>query len=168
MHIRHATLADAQAIIIIANTTWPVTYSTIISQEQITFMLNAFYSKAVIEEQLKDASQYFFIAEENNEVLGYAHIVPYSQLNRTYKLSKLYILPAAQGKQIGKMLMQYTEQFLISNKIQTMLLNVNRNNPAIDFYKKMKYQIIETVDIPLDKFWLNDYIMKKDLATYSL
>jgi hypothetical protein len=49
-----------------------------------------------------------------------------------------------------------------------MLLNVNRNNPAIDFYKKMKYQIIETVDIPLDKFWLNDYIMKKDLATYSL
>jgi diamine N-acetyltransferase len=160
--IRHATASDNQAIIDIANATWPSTYGHIISKNQLQFMLAQFYNTATIAHQLADAQQYFFIAEKNNIVLGYAHIIPYVALPRTYKLSKLYILPTAQGQSIGKALLLHCENFLISNKMQAMVLNVNRYNSAVDFYKKMNYQIIETIDISLQEFWLNDYIMKKE------
>jgi diamine N-acetyltransferase len=86
-----------------------------------------------------------------------------SYLIQTFKLSKLYILPDAQGMQVGKQLLQHCENYLKAHKIQALVLNVNRYNKAVDFYKKMDYQIMETVDIPLQQFWLNDYIMKKDL-----
>jgi diamine N-acetyltransferase len=165
MHIRHATPSDIEAIIHIAQTTWPATYASIISEAQINFMLDAFYNKGTIAAQLADATQYFFMAEENNAVLGYAHIIPYPAMPRTYKLSKLYLLPSAQGKQIGKQLLQHCEQFLLANHMQALVLNVNRHNPAVHFYKKMNYHIIQTVDIPLDQFWLNDYVMKKELSS---
>jgi ribosomal protein S18 acetylase RimI-like enzyme len=43
-------------------------------------------------------------------------------------------------------------------------LNVNRfNTESIAFYKKVGFQIIETIDIPLDKFLLEDYVMNFEL-----
>ena len=46
---------------------------------------------------------------------------------------------------------------------QYLHLNVNRKNPALAFYKKLGYEIIETVDIPFAEFWLNDYVMAKSI-----
>jgi diamine N-acetyltransferase len=161
--IRHATIADVQAIIHIANATWPITYGHIISAEQLQYMLQAFYNTATITQQLQDAQQYFFMAEMQNSVVGYAHIIPYDNAPRTFKLSKLYVLPTAQGHRVGQQLLLHCENFLKAHHIQSLVLNVNRYNTAVEFYKKMDYQIIETLDIPLQQFWLNDYILKKEL-----
>jgi diamine N-acetyltransferase len=167
IHIRTGNLQDAEAIISIAYHTWPITYSTIVSNEQIEFMLGTFYNLEAITEQLNNPTNLFFIAESDGVALGYAHVLP-TDLPATYKLSKLYILPQGQGIGIGYQLLLHAEHYLLSQEVNVLILNVNRLNKAVNFYSKMNYEIIESVDIPLDKFWLNDYIMQKKLTPYSV
>ena len=45
-----------------------------------------------------------------------------------------------------------------------MELNVNRNNKALEFYKKMGMHIAESGDFNIGGgFYMNDYIMRKKL-----
>jgi ribosomal protein S18 acetylase RimI-like enzyme len=39
-------------------------------------------------------------------------------------------------------------------------LNVNRNNEAKEFYKKLGFKIIREEDIPIGQYWMNDYVMR--------
>ncbi len=158
MEILKPSLDNIPAILALANDTWYHTYSTIISMEQIEFMLNLFYNKELITTQLSNPTHTFLIALENKQLLGYSHCYYEDQ---KLKLSKLYISPLAQGKGIGKQLLESIESDMKRQGINTLVLNVNRNNPALYFYQKMGFEIIEMVDIPLDKFWLNDYVMQK-------
>jgi diamine N-acetyltransferase len=160
------TPQDIPNIISLARQTWQATYSSIISQEQIDFMLAKFYNETLLLEQLYDAQHYFYKAvdDEKNQLLGYSHCV---QDGQTLKLSKLYILPEAQGKQIGKQLLDQVGQLALEQNCHTLQLNVNRNNPAYYFYLKMGFTVVDTVDIPLDKFVLNDYVMEKKITPRS-
>ena len=148
-------------IIQLAKETWQATYCNIISQEQIDYMLNLFYSKKVIEEQIENPINQFFVAMENNQILGYCHCF---EKNGQYYISKIYVHPTAQGKGIGKLLLNTIEKQANDFNFSTLALNVNRNNTAKDFYAKNGFIIVEELDIPLDKFWLNDYIMQKEIS----
>lgn len=158
MEIVKPTLSDIPDIIKLAYTTWQQTYVSIISQEQIDFMLAKFYNENLIQSQLSDPRHYFLLARESDSLYGYAHC---HEEEDYIKLSKLYIAPTAQGKGIGKKLLKAIESEMKLHFKNKLVLNVNRANPALHFYQKMGFEIIQTVDIPLDKFWLNDYIMEK-------
>jgi ribosomal protein S18 acetylase RimI-like enzyme len=160
INIQKANKNHINAIIKLANETWQATYCNIISQEQIDYMLNLFYSQKRIEEQIIDPSNHFLIALENDELLGYCHCF---EKNEHYYISKIYVHPLAQGNGIGKLLLKTIEKQAHDLAFSTIELNVNRNNPAKDFYLKYGFKITETIDIPLDEFWLNDYIMQKEI-----
>ena len=52
----------------------------------------------------------------------------------------------------------------LDRQFDSLELNVNRNNPAIRFYVKLGFHIIDEVDIAIGSgFYMNDYIMLKDL-----
>lgn len=161
MEIAGLNKANISEIISLAEITWQHTYSSIISQEQIDFMLNRFYSPSVIEEQMDNPTHFFFGAKEGDSLLGYCHSFLQEE---SIKLSKLYVNPLKQSIGCGRQLLQHLEEFSRSMNIQQIELNVNRYNPAKDFYLKMGFKIVSEVDIPLDKFWLNDYIMMKPLS----
>jgi diamine N-acetyltransferase len=162
VNIQKACNADIDSIVQLAYNTWPNTYGTIISQEQIQYMLQLFYNTPLIQEQINDESQFFWVAKIDNELAGYAHFKPYDKNIDNIYLSKLYVLPKYQGKKIGLVLMNFAEKFF-KEKFKAIYLNVNRYNPAKLFYTKIGFEIIEEVDIPLDKYWLNDYVMKKNI-----
>ena len=43
-------------------------------------------------------------------------------------------------------------------------LNVNRQNNAVDFYKRLGFTILKEVDIPIGKgYFMNDYVMSLTL-----
>jgi diamine N-acetyltransferase len=151
----------AADIAAIAKASWPDTYSSIISEEQINFMLDKFYALPVLTEQLNNPLHYFFMAMDNDQCIGYAHILPAAEEEGCYKLSKLYLYPSYKGKGIGKQLILHCETFCKQNSISALYLNVNRNNPAYHFYLNQGFDVMQEVDIPLDKFWLNDYVMRK-------
>ncbi len=163
MQVIPASINDIESIITIAYNAWPPTYSKIVSEEQINFMLNKFYNKQVLTDQITNTKDnIFFKLVKEEELLGYAHILQNVEKS-TCKLSKLYFNLQYKGKGYGKYLLAFVEAEMAKLHYQRLILNVNRANPAVEFYKKMGYQIIETQDIPLDEFWLNDYIMAKSL-----
>ena len=160
INIQKANKNHINAIIKLAKETWQATYCNIISQEQIDYMLNLFYSQKRIEEQIIDDSNHFLVALEDDHILGYCHSF---EKNGHYYISKIYVHPLAQGKGIGQLLLNNLEKQASNLQFSILELNVNRHNPAKDFYLKYGFKIVETIDIPLDKFWLNDYIMQKEI-----
>jgi ribosomal protein S18 acetylase RimI-like enzyme len=44
---------------------------------------------------------------------------------------------------------------------KNLLLNVNRENPALGFYKKKGFEVIKTEDIDIGNgYFMNDYVMR--------
>lgn len=160
MEFREANLQDVDAIRDLVHITWPASYSTIISTAQIERMLEVLYEPEMLKKQIQDPLHHFILLEDKGHLLGYAHgIADYPNL----KLSKIYFLPEFQGRGYGKILLQEMETRAIQQHFERVTLNVNRQNPALHFYQKMGYQIQEEIDIPFEQFWLNDFIMFKNL-----
>ncbi len=78
-------------------------------------------------------------------------------------MEKIYVLPEQRKKGLGQLILDEIIEKCKEKGIVKLKLNVNRANNAKLFYEKNGFDIIETVDIALDKFWLNDFIMMKNL-----
>nr|WP_255424468.1 GNAT family N-acetyltransferase [Apibacter sp. HY039] len=76
----------------------------------------------------------------------------------------MYVLPDTQGKGIGKKLIQEVEKRAIKEKNKLLILNVNRFNKAVSFYKNMGFSISGSENIDIGKgFLMEDYIMEKEV-----
>ena len=163
IHISKATVADFKTITEIAHKTWPLTYGAILSEEQLSYMLNAFYSDAALRTNIENGHE-FLLAEEADTVLGFASFEHQYQNTASTKIHKIYILPEIQGKGIGKLLIDAIEQLAVANESKSLLLNVNRFNKALTFYQKIGFKIIEEIDIELEfGYLMEDYVMEKGI-----
>lgn len=152
-----ADTTNIATIIHIADVTWAKTYANIISQEQISFMYDKMYSETSLKSQMEEGFS-FAIAYEGNDALGF---VSYSVSHEGIFISKLYVIYGSQKNGVGAFLLSYVAAYGIENNKKWIRLNVNRNNPALGFYKKHGFDILQSVDIPYYNFVLNDYIMQK-------
>ncbi|WP_207536371.1 GNAT family N-acetyltransferase [Desertivirga arenae] len=160
MNIRTARLEDLDTVNKLAEEIWNQAYKGILSNEQIDFMLADIYSIASLKQQIQ-AGAIFILAEENEESVGFASFTPNLP---AYKVHKLYILSSQQGKGVGSKLLSFIENEAKGAKASFLDLNVNRNNPALNFYTRIGFEILEEVDIPYHHFVLNDYVMRKTLV----
>lgn len=73
-------------------------------------------------------------------------------------------MPDAQGKGLGKILIEETESQAIKKRNSKLLLNVNRQNKARLFYEKLGFKIAYSEDIEIGNGYLmNDYVMVKEV-----
>lgn len=142
-------------------TWWPV-YSSILSQEQIQYMLDTLYSKAALQKVIREKQQIFFVLYENRTEQAFAAYGPKLEVKGVYKLHKLYVLQSQQKKGFGRMLIERIKTELLSIHIHVLELNVNRQNPARFFYEKLGFKIIQEEDLPIGTYWMNDYVMRLD------
>ena len=161
--IRTATLNDVETIRQIADKTWWDAYSPILEKEQIAFMLGELYSVKKITSQLKDNAQFYLILEEEGKPVAFASYSPREEDPEIYKLHKLYCLPETQGKGYGKILINAVAQKTLDAGKHILDLNVNRYNKAKFFYEKMGFSVAYEEDIPIGPYWMNDYVMRKEL-----
>jgi GNAT superfamily N-acetyltransferase len=160
--ISEANSSDFNTIREIAFTTWPDTYGAIISKEQLDYMLEKFYSDATLNDNLNNKNHYFLLAKENNNCQGFASYEPDYLGEKIVRLHKIYLLPEAQGKGVGKLLISEIEK--IANQLNQIgiSLNVNRFNSAFDFYTKIGFECIGEEDIELDfGYLMEDFKMLK-------
>jgi diamine N-acetyltransferase len=161
LSIRKATQHDLPLIQDIAYQTWPATYSGILSTDALKYMLDYFYSINALQQQMQDGQQ-FFIAEFNERPVGFGSVSEAGP--QILKLNKLYVLPSIQKTGAGKALMDHAFEIAKTNNAQQMILNVNRNNPAKDFYGKMGFTILKEEDVDLGNGVIQeDYVMGIDL-----
>lgn len=124
-------------------------------------MLGMMYSRPALEEQLKN-NHHFFLAIKDAKSIGFASFSHVEGI--IYKLQKLYVLPALQRTGAGKELLNVVENVAKSMGGARLQLNVNRANPAIDFYSHQGYGIIKAEDLDIGQgYMMNDYVMEKVL-----
>ena len=161
--IRKATIADVESIRAIADQTWRPAYGEILSAEQLEFMLAEIYSAEKITAQIEDGSQTYLILVEGGRPVAFAGYSPRTENAEIYKLHKLYCLPETQGKGYGKILINEVAAKTLEAGKHTLDLNVNRYNKAKTFYEKMGFEVVYEEDVPIGDYWMNDYVMRKEL-----
>lgn len=144
----------------IAEKSWTATYATILSPDQMRFMLDTIYGATELLNVMKTGSQRFLLIKDNHGYQGFASFGPREEDFQVFKLHKLYVLSENHGKGYGTLLINEVKQRLKDQGIKTLDLNVNRHNPAQFFYKKIGFKIIRQEDVPIGEYWMNDYVMR--------
>lgn len=163
IEIREATVADAPAIQLLAEAIWYPTYSPILSQDQIRFMLDYIYDIEIVSRQIKQGVQTYLLLLENGQAIGFASYSPRPEAPQVYKLHKLYCLTQTKGRGFGKALLREVETRVLASGKSILELNVNRLNPAKGFYDRNGFRVVSEEDIPIGEYWMNDYVMRKQL-----
>ncbi len=163
IEITEATSQDLPLIRQLAELTFHVTYLPLQPREKVEYLFDLMYNPTSLSEQMKNG-QRFILAKDETIYHGYASYEINCKKIGLTKIHKIYILPIAQGKGVGKKLINYIGEIALQNKNQILSLNVYRQNPAIDFYEKLGFKKIEEVNIDVGNgFTMNDYVMEKSL-----
>ena len=147
----------------LAEKIWPSAYGTILSKEQLSYMLNWMYSIETLEKSF-DKGNEFYCAFHNNHEIGFFELEFSNEYPNTVKLQKIYVLPSEQNKGIGKKFLQLALLRAKNRGASNVILQVNRDNKAVGFYLKNNFCIISEEDFPIGNgYYMNDYVMEKTL-----
>lgn len=142
---------------------FPATYAKILTPEQTEYMLEMMYSEKSLEKQFDDGHE-FFAGYDDGEPFGYVSVRPESE--GVFHLEKIYVLENLHGRGFGKLLFEKAKSRVkeLHPAPCRMLLNVNRHNRALGFYKHMGMFEVSRGDFPIGNgYFMNDYIMGIDL-----
>jgi len=160
--IREASLTDIPLLHQLASLIWAPTYGGILSEEQVTYMFDVIYNETALQQQMQEGQTFLLLYAEEQPV-GFASFSEKNAAEKVYKLNKLYLLPNCQGSGLGKKLITYVEEEVEKRGAALLDLNVNRYNKAKDFYEHCGYHVHQQEDIPIGPYWMNDYVMRKQL-----
>ncbi len=155
IEIYKAEEIDLVRLQLLAKKTWPPTFKDILSQTQITYMLEMMYSLDVLQKQNKSGHD-FYLAKHDNLEVGFMGIEHNHPEKNTTKIHKIYVLPSVQGMGIGKKLIDYSIKISQDKQQNKLSLNVNRFNKAVQFYEYLGFKIVKTEDIDIG----NGYLME--------
>ena len=157
--IQKNTDEDFTSIRAIAAEVWPIAYGTILSQEQLDYMMEMMYSVLSLQKQAA-FNKHFILSFDDGIPVGFAsYEFDYDGTSKT-KIHKIYILSNQQRKGIGRVLIDYITNEARQNSQEALLLNVNKNNAAQHFYKKLGFAILheEILDIG-NGYVMDDFVM---------
>ncbi len=155
--IRSATLNDIAVIQSIAKTTWPVAYADIISKDQLDYMLNLMYSDASLIKQMEKGHQFYLFVLADTPI-AFASVSNEGEC--IFKLNKLYVLPSTQKTGAGKALLQKVIEHAKAENGKQIILQVNKQNIAKEFYLKQGFIVLKEDILELEHgYVMDDYIM---------
>jgi len=132
--IRLARPEDSEGIRDVALTAWLSAFDDIYGEEYIYAVIEEQYNDEQLEKDIIRSDASFIVATLDGQVAGFVQVVYYQ--TRT-ELTRLFVHPAIQGKQIGSSLLQAAEQIMKTKNIKWYRLYVHARLPqAINFYKK--------------------------------
>ncbi len=159
--IRTAITSDIPTIQRVVAPAWRAVYGPILSSEQVEFMLEEFYNDTVLTDLITNTKQEFVLLFEDSEAKGFAAFSAREEDPSVHKLNKLYLLPECKGKGFGRMLMDEVISRVDARGGKVIELNVNKYNDSHHFYRKMGFELAYEEDIPVGKYWMNDFVMRK-------
>ena len=159
-----ATETDVPAIARLAGLIWRSHYPGIISTEQIEYMLAKMYSLETLREEIRLRSIRYERLLAGQELAGFASHGPTEQ-PKLFKLHKIYLHPAWQGRGLGSLLLRHCEGQAGQSGAERLVLTVNkRNKRAIAVYQRNGFAITDSVVTDIGGgFVMEDYVMAKEL-----
>jgi ribosomal protein S18 acetylase RimI-like enzyme len=131
---------------------------------ELEYMLDMIYSNEALSKQIQNKEQLFYLISDSESIIGFIGIEHNYKSEAITKIHKIYLLPETQGKGYGKIVFEEIAKMALENNSKELLLNVNRFNTALNFYKKLGFEIKETVDIEIGNGYLmEDYVMQLEV-----
>lgn len=138
---------------------WPDAYGKILSEAQLNYMLDNFYSVENLANQMDNGQVFELLFEENKEVGFVAYEINCKDTG-LLKIHKIYLLPETQGKGFGKFMIDEVLKIAKKYNQKGVFLNVNKYNKAKLFYEKLGFVVVkdEVIDIG-NNYVMDDYVM---------
>ena len=170
MNIRYGTTEDAKMLSELGKKTFYETFAKDNTPENIEAYLKASFSPEIQFNELSEPDNIFLIVEAENRPIGYAQLIMNSKDNAIKRdspleIRRIYAVQEYQGKGVGKALMQATIREAKERGCDCVWLGVwEKNQRAIDFYKKWGFREVGTHLFFVGDDPQNDYVMELELT----
>jgi ribosomal protein S18 acetylase RimI-like enzyme len=151
---------DLALLASMAGAIWRECYASILSSEQIEYMLSKFLSADVLSRQMaEDGYEYYFV-ECDGERVGFVGIK--AEEKRLF-LSKLYIKEEYRGRGISSVVLGFLEDECRHKSLRAIYLTVNKyNDRAYNVYINKGYKVVDDVVTDIGSgYVMDDYAMQK-------
>lgn len=160
VNFKKASFEDIETIKDLAESSWQSAYKDILNQSQIEYMLAEMYSSKEIESQLKNPNYHYFLIENENKNVGFLGFENHYSPNTT-KLHRFYLIEDAKGRGLGKAALDFLKSEVEKCTDTVIILNVNKQNTAKQFYESQNFKVIEEVVNDIGNgFVMDDYVME--------
>ena len=170
MNIRYGTIADAQLLSRLGATTFSDTFAKDNTPENLAAYLKSSFSPEIQLKELAEPDVIFLIAEYEGIPIGYAQLILESKDEvikglQPLEIRRIYASQEHLGKGVGKELMQATIREAQQRSCDSIWLGVwEKNQRAIDFYKKWGFREVGTHIFSVGDDPQTDFIMELNLS----
>ncbi len=152
---------DFSELATLAETVWYQHYPSIISREQIAYMLNGRYTDEKLSRYLDSSTQWCWLLRESNQSIGYVSCALAPRPDQL-KLEQLYLLSEHKGRGLGKLMMNHVFAWARQHHCRSVWLTVNKNNvDSIAVYQKTGFYVREEAQFDIGHgYIMDDYVME--------
>jgi diamine N-acetyltransferase len=165
--IREATVEDARLIADISHQTFYETFAPYNSTENMDKFLNQQFTRGKLMLEVGAKENTFLLAYNGNDIAGYVKIrderIPSGLGNvNALEIARIYAMTNQIGKGVGAVLMQFCIDIARQRNKEWLWLGVwEKNERAIEFYKKWGFEKFDETDFLLGDDMQRDWLMKK-------
>ncbi|AIQ47145.1 GNAT family acetyltransferase [Paenibacillus sp. FSL R7-0273] len=162
MFTRVETVEETAEVARLAAEIWREYYVSIITMEQIDYMIGRFQSVQAITEQIHQQGYGYYLVHNRDSAVGYFSA---RQEEGKLFLSKFYIGKEYRGRGYASQAMGFLEQLCQDHSLSHIWLTVNRHNSSsIAVYEKKGFRTVrEQVSDIGNGFVMDDFVMEKEI-----
>jgi ribosomal protein S18 acetylase RimI-like enzyme len=167
--IKEATAGDAALIADLSRRTFYDSFAAYNTVEDMDKFMNEQFSREKLMAEVGAPGNIFLLAYCNGEVAGYVRLKELPDITMpanvpAIEISRIYAVETSIGKGVGSALMQYCIDLARRRNKQVIWLGVwEKNQRAIDFYKKWGFERFGEHEFVLGTDVQTDWLMKKPL-----
>lgn len=168
--IKKATDADTEVLALLGRITWAESHGDyIVDKNSLLNYLNENFSVATTKQNINNAKNLYYIIYVDDFPVGYSKlVVNANQENiaskKPCRLERIYILNEFIALKIGQQLLTFVEAQAKALQIDTIWLTVYiKNNRAIKFYKKNKFNNVGKLNYVVSKKSYENTIFSKTI-----
>ncbi|ANS74460.1 GNAT family acetyltransferase [Paenibacillus yonginensis] len=141
---------------------WREHYVSIITMEQINYMIDKFQSVPAIMDQIQRQGYEYYVFQQDGVKMGYLSVKP--EEGKLF-LSKFYVAKEHRGHGYASQAFAFLEQLCEDHKLSHIWLTVNRHNTnSIAVYERKGFRIIREQKADIGSgFVMDDYIMEREI-----
>ena len=172
LKLKECSLADLEELRKISLETYYQTFRSMCSEEVMKNYLEEAFNTQKIEQELKNKNSKFYFLYSDNVLSGYLKINEGDaqhafKFDTHMELERFYVKKDFQGAGLGRHLIKKAIQIAKKKSKECLWLSVwEKNEDAIEFYKKFGFEIIGEHEFRMSHEPQKDYIMALNLAKY--
>lgn len=161
MKITLAIATDIPLLQKLAEESWRANYRDILCAEQIDYMLRMMYSRDELQKHFDQAKYCYHLIWDGEMAVGFIGF-EHDYEPQTTKLHRIYLLQECKGCGLGSFALKFLEETVRNYGNRRIILNVNKENPAREFYSSRGYLVYDEGVFDIGNgFVMDDVLMEK-------